>query len=186
MLVVTAVTFEGENRVQHQIDRVRHRLLPCAWRATQIQPALPLRRESESVYSGSPRAPADQAVPARNAKASEVRLLRARVPHLRGNRAARPDRRHAVGLADTTAGSRTTDWITDNPRPGDLVVWAYMDKPVSHIGIFQGWNHKGQPMAISALTDPYGVSKHRDLWHQQAGQGLSAREAQPLASSLNP
>ena len=51
--------------------------------------------------------------------------------------------------------------ITDNPRPGDLVVWAYKNKPVSHIGIFTGWNNKGQPMAISALINPYGVTRHK-------------------------
>lgn len=51
--------------------------------------------------------------------------------------------------------------ITSNPRPGDLVVWAYKGKPVSHIGIFTGWNSKGQPMAISALVNPYGVTRHR-------------------------
>lgn len=51
--------------------------------------------------------------------------------------------------------------LTTNPRPGDLVVWAYKGYPVSHIGIFTGWNQKGQPMAISALVNPYGVSRHR-------------------------
>jgi cell wall-associated NlpC family hydrolase len=51
--------------------------------------------------------------------------------------------------------------ITTDPRPGDLVVWAYKGRPVSHIGIFVGWNKKGQPMAISALINPYGVSRHR-------------------------
>ena len=53
------------------------------------------------------------------------------------------------------------DQITTNPRPGDLVVWAYKGKPVSHIGIYIGKNAKGQPMAISALINPYGVSRHR-------------------------
>jgi len=51
--------------------------------------------------------------------------------------------------------------ITDQPRPGDLVVWAYKNKPVSHIGIFTGWDKKGQPMAISALVNPYGVTSHK-------------------------
>lgn len=51
--------------------------------------------------------------------------------------------------------------LTDNPRPGDLVVWAYNGHKVSHIGIFTGWNNKGQPMAISALINPYGVTQHR-------------------------
>ena len=48
-----------------------------------------------------------------------------------------------------------------NPRKGDLVTWAHRGKPVSHIGIFIGYNSKGQPMAISALINPYGVSRHR-------------------------
>jgi len=56
---------------------------------------------------------------------------------------------------------RANGLITDNPRPGDLVVWAYKNKPVSHMGIFTGWNNKGQPMAISALVNPYGVTIHR-------------------------
>jgi hypothetical protein len=29
------------------------------------------------------------------------------------------------------------------------------------MGIFTGWNNKGQPMAISALVNPYGVTSHR-------------------------
>jgi cell wall-associated NlpC family hydrolase len=49
--------------------------------------------------------------------------------------------------------------LTSNPRPGDLVAWAYKGRPVTHIGIFIGYNAKGQPMAISALTT--GVAKHR-------------------------
>jgi len=49
--------------------------------------------------------------------------------------------------------------ITSNPRKGDLVVWAYRGRPVSHIGIYIGRNAKGQPMAISALTT--GVRRHR-------------------------
>jgi hypothetical protein len=32
---------------------------------------------------------------------------------------------------------------------------------VSHIGIFDGYNRWGQPMAISALINPYGVTRHR-------------------------
>jgi len=51
------------------------------------------------------------------------------------------------------------DLITSRPQPGDLVVWARRHRPVSHIGIFTGWNRKGQPMAISALTT--GVARHR-------------------------
>lgn len=51
------------------------------------------------------------------------------------------------------------DLLTANPRPGDLVVWAYKGRPVTHMGIFIGYNAKGQPMAISALTT--GVAKHR-------------------------
>lgn len=51
--------------------------------------------------------------------------------------------------------------VTSNPREGDLVVWAYRNKPVSHIGIFVGYNHRGQAMAISALINPYGVTKPR-------------------------
>jgi cell wall-associated NlpC family hydrolase len=48
-----------------------------------------------------------------------------------------------------------------NPQKGDLVVWAKRGHPVSHIGIFAGYNRWGAPMAISALTNPYGVSRHR-------------------------
>jgi cell wall-associated NlpC family hydrolase len=51
--------------------------------------------------------------------------------------------------------------ITSKPRPGDLVVWAHKGKPVSHIGIFTGYNRRGQPMTISALVNPYGVTEHR-------------------------
>jgi cell wall-associated NlpC family hydrolase len=47
--------------------------------------------------------------------------------------------------------------VTKNPRRGDLVVWG---KPrVTHIGIFAGYNKKGKPMVISALTT--GMSRHR-------------------------
>lgn len=53
------------------------------------------------------------------------------------------------------------DLLTNKPRPGDLVTWAYKGRKVSHIGIFTGWNNKGQPMAISALINPYGVTRHR-------------------------
>ncbi len=48
-----------------------------------------------------------------------------------------------------------------NPRPGDLVVWGYKGHPVKHIGIFIGWNKRGRPVAISALINPWGVSRHR-------------------------
>ncbi len=51
------------------------------------------------------------------------------------------------------------DRITRNPRPGDLVVWAYRGKPVSHIGIYIGKDRYGRAMAISALTT--GVARHR-------------------------
>ncbi len=51
--------------------------------------------------------------------------------------------------------------LTTNPRPGDLVVWAYSGQKVSHMGIFTGYNSKGQAMAISALVNPYGVTLHR-------------------------
>ena len=51
------------------------------------------------------------------------------------------------------------DRLTSNPRPGDLVVWAWKGKPVSHIGIYTGKNRWGQKMAISALTT--GVARHR-------------------------
>ena len=49
--------------------------------------------------------------------------------------------------------------ITSNPRPGDLVVWAWKGMPVSHIGIYIGKNRWGEKMAISALTT--GVARHR-------------------------
>lgn len=51
--------------------------------------------------------------------------------------------------------------LTKNPRKGDLVVWAKRGKRVSHIGIFQGYNKRGKPMAISALVNPWGVTKHK-------------------------
>jgi cell wall-associated NlpC family hydrolase len=54
---------------------------------------------------------------------------------------------------------RDHNLITKSPRPGDLVVWAHKHRAVSHIGIFIGWNQKGRPMAISALTT--GVARHR-------------------------
>ncbi len=46
--------------------------------------------------------------------------------------------------------------ITRKPKKGDLVAWG---KPVSHIGIFAGYNKYGKPIAISALLK--GVSKHK-------------------------
>ncbi len=49
--------------------------------------------------------------------------------------------------------------LTKNPRPGDLVVWAWKGRSVSHIGIYIGKNRWGQRMAISALTT--GVARHR-------------------------
>jgi len=51
------------------------------------------------------------------------------------------------------------DRITKNPRPGDLVVWAWRGKPVSHIGIYIGKDRYGRATAISALTT--GVARHR-------------------------
>jgi cell wall-associated NlpC family hydrolase len=80
---------------------------------------------------------------------------------------------YEAGLLDRIGGSRKLArgyyrWFKDrglasktNPRPGDLVAYAHTGKPVSHIGIFVGWNAKGQPMAISALINPWGVSRHR-------------------------
>lgn len=46
--------------------------------------------------------------------------------------------------------------VTSNPKPGDLVVWG---TPVSHIGIFVGYDTRGKAMAISAITS--GVTRHR-------------------------
>jgi len=75
------------------------------------------------------------------------------------------------GLADLIGGHRRARgyyaWfkshgqITTSPQVGDLVVWAHRHKAVSHVGIFDGYNRWGQPMAISALINPYGVSRHR-------------------------
>ena len=75
------------------------------------------------------------------------------------------------GLAGKIGGRRTArgyyHWfkergrITNHPQVGDLVVWNKRGHPVSHIGIFDGYNRWGQPMAISALVNPYGVSRHR-------------------------
>ena len=75
------------------------------------------------------------------------------------------------GLVRKIGGQRTArgyyNWfksrgqITRHPQKGDLVVWAKHRQPVSHIGIFDGYNRFGQPMAISALINPYGVSRHR-------------------------
>lgn len=75
------------------------------------------------------------------------------------------------GLAAKIGGHRTAKgyyhWfksrgrITKRPQKGDLVVWAKRGQPVSHIGIFDGYNRWGQPMAISALVNPYGVTRHR-------------------------
>jgi cell wall-associated NlpC family hydrolase len=47
--------------------------------------------------------------------------------------------------------------VTKNPRRGDLVAWGR--SRVTHIGIFAGYNKKGRPMAISALTT--GMARHR-------------------------
>ena len=77
------------------------------------------------------------------------------------------------GLLDKIGGSRRTargyyHWFASrglasrsNPQQGDLVVWHKRGHPVSHIGIFAGYNRWGAPMAISALINPYGVSRHR-------------------------
>lgn len=77
------------------------------------------------------------------------------------------------GVLEKIGGSRKTarayyKWFSSrglaskaNPRPGDLVVWAYPGKPVSHMGIFVGYNRYRQPMAVSALVNPYGVSLHK-------------------------
>ena len=46
--------------------------------------------------------------------------------------------------------------VTSRPKVGDLVVWG---KPVKHIGLFKGYNRRGKPMAVSALTT--GVAKHK-------------------------
>jgi cell wall-associated NlpC family hydrolase len=54
---------------------------------------------------------------------------------------------------------RDRDLLTNNPRPGDLVVWGRRGHPVEHIGIFIGYNKNGGAMAISALTS--GVARHR-------------------------
>jgi cell wall-associated NlpC family hydrolase len=72
-------------------------------------------------------------------------------------------------LANRIGGDRTSrgyfNWfrerglITQNPKKGDLVVWAKKGHPVSHIGIFIGYNKYGKPMALSALTG--GVAVHR-------------------------
>jgi len=74
-------------------------------------------------------------------------------------------------LAKRIGGERTArgyyNWfkrhgkITKNPRRGDLVVWAKPGRRVSHIGIFYGYNRRGRPLAISALVNPWGVTKHK-------------------------
>lgn len=72
-----------------------------------------------------------------------------------------------TGLVDRIGGTRRRArgyfrWfrerglVTSRPKPGDLVVWG---RPVGHIGIFKGYNRRGKPIAISALTG--GVSKHK-------------------------
>ncbi|HYI22804.1 MAG TPA: NlpC/P60 family protein [Candidatus Limnocylindrales bacterium] len=72
------------------------------------------------------------------------------------------------GLATRVGGNRTANgyykWfknhgrLTSNPRKGDLVVWGYRGKRVSHIGIFRGYSN-GKAMAVSALTS--GVAVHK-------------------------
>lgn len=51
------------------------------------------------------------------------------------------------------------DRITNHPRKGDLVVWARRGRRVSHIGIFKGYDRRGRPLALSALTT--GVAVHK-------------------------
>jgi cell wall-associated NlpC family hydrolase len=73
------------------------------------------------------------------------------------------------GLASRIGGERTArgyyNWfrnhgrVTSNPQRGDLVVWAVRGHPVSHVGIFYGYNRNGKPLAVSALTT--GVAIHR-------------------------
>jgi len=77
-----------------------------------------------------------------------------------------------TGLLDKIGGDRKLargyyHWfkrhgrVTTEPQVGDLVVWARHHHRVSHIGIFDGYNRWGDPMAISALVNPYGVSRTR-------------------------
>jgi cell wall-associated NlpC family hydrolase len=75
------------------------------------------------------------------------------------------------GLASRIGGQRTAAGyynyfrnhgrVTSRPQKGDLVVWAHRGHRVSHIGIFDGYNRYGQAMAISALVNPLGVTRHR-------------------------
>ena len=48
-----------------------------------------------------------------------------------------------------------------NPQPGDLVVWGKRGHPIEHIGIYIGRNKHDKPVAISALINPWGVSRHK-------------------------
>lgn len=76
-----------------------------------------------------------------------------------------------ANLADRIGGQRTSrgyyNWfknhgqITHHPQRGDLVVWAHRHHKVSHIGIFYGYNARGKPLAISALVNPWGVTRHK-------------------------
>jgi cell wall-associated NlpC family hydrolase len=76
-----------------------------------------------------------------------------------------------AGLAERIGGQRTSRGyynyfkkhgkVTSQPHKGDLVVWARKGKRVSHIGIFDGYNRRGKAMAISALVNPYGVTRHK-------------------------
>ena len=73
------------------------------------------------------------------------------------------------GLATRIGGYRTSrsyyNWfkeqgrLVSTPLKGDLVVWGRSGEPISHIGLFIGFNRDGAPMAISALTT--GVATHR-------------------------
>ena len=73
------------------------------------------------------------------------------------------------GLASLIGGDRRANgyykWlksrgrVTNNPKKGDLVVWAKPGRRVSHVGIFKGYNRRGKPLALSALTT--GVSVHK-------------------------
>jgi cell wall-associated NlpC family hydrolase len=78
-----------------------------------------------------------------------------------------------TGLLDRVGGQRRTasgffKWfknrglLTKSPKVGDLVTWG---SPVTHIGIFAGYNSNGKPMAVSTLYN--GVSQHTVGWVYQ-------------------
>ncbi len=74
-----------------------------------------------------------------------------------------------TGLLNRVGGNRTANgyynWfrergqLTSKPKAGDLVVWAKKGRRVSHIGIFKGYNRRGNAVALSALTS--GVAVHK-------------------------